>query len=287
MLLDQEPAAAEILVLDQTPRHEKSTEFQLNEWEDNGRICWVRLSQPSQPAALNEALTRANQEYVLFLDDDIRVDPGFLAAHHAGFTSEAIWAVAGQVLQPGEEPLVTYQHHGGSGSLKDSDFVFRSNQPTFVENAMSGNMTVRLSRALEVGGFDENFTPPVAYRFDNEFCKRLCKAGGKISFQPSARIYHLRASRGGTRSNSNHLTSISPEHGMGDYYFALVHGRGVERWSYVGYRILREVRTRFHMMHPWWIPIKLIGETRAFLGAFVRWMSGPLLITDDRSRSSR
>ncbi len=285
MLLEQDPAATEILVLDQTEAHERATKEQLTAWDEAERIRWIRLDQPSQPKALNAAIEHATQPLVLFLDDDIRVDPGFLKAHYEAFDSEAIWAVAGQVLQPGEREEVGYEHKPTPGPFCDASFVFRSAHKTFVQNGMSGNLCVRRDRALDVGGFDENFTPPVAYRFDNEFCKRLCLAGGRIVFEPKARIYHLRAKRGGTRTNSCHLTSISPEHGVGDYYFALRCAAGWHRWQYILRRPVREVLTKFHLRHPWWIPVKLLGEMRAFWQALNAYRKQPKIIEGREARS--
>jgi hypothetical protein len=31
--------------------------------------------------------------------------------------------------------------------------------------------------------------------------------------------------------------------------------------------MIREVCTRFHLRHPWWIPVKLTGELRALVWA--------------------
>ncbi|MBT5307200.1 MAG: hypothetical protein HOL31_19235, partial [Candidatus Scalindua sp.] len=115
----------------------------------------------------------------------------------------------------------------------------------------------------------------VSYRFDNEFCKRLCRAGGKIVFEPKARIYHLRVKQGGTRTNSNHMTSISPEHGVGDYYFAFRLGLSSETLYYILRRPFREVRTKFHLRHPWWIPVKLVGEFLALFLALLLLFRGP------------
>ena len=285
MFLLQDPPAAEVLVLDHTIAHEQKTDDRLGEWGRSGRIRWLRLPEPSQPAALNVALRQSTQPYVLFLDDDIRIDQGFVRAHYEAFDTEQIWAVAGQVLQPGEEEDGQYIHSPAGGPLADCDFLFRSSKKVFVQNGMSGNLCVRRARALEIGGFDENFTPPVAYRFDNEFCKRLCRAGGKVVFEPRARIYHLRAQRGGTRANSNHLTSMSPEHGVGDYYFALQSARGWRRWRYALRRPLREVCTRFHLRHPWYLPVKLLGELRAFLWACLLVRQGPRLIPLEERRA--
>ena len=130
---------------------------------------------------------------------------------------------------------------------------------------MAGNLSVKKEAALRAGGFDENFIPPVSFRFETEFARRLIAAGGKIRFEPSASIRHLRAGQGGTRTQGSHLSSASPVHGVGDYYYALRCGRGLERIGYMLFRPFREVRTRFHGSHPWFIPVKWIGELRAFM----------------------
>ena len=277
-LLQQSPQAAELLIVDQTPVHEAETQRKLQDWHDAGSIRWIRRQQPSQPGALNQAMQAATQPFVLMLDDDIRIEPGFLAAHCAGFTDPDIWAVVGQVLQPGEVPLSGYHRPSSNSPMADLGFPFLSSDGAFIENGMSGNMTVRLERALALGGFDENFEPPVSYRFDTEFCKRLVRSGGRIRFVPEARIHHLRAARGGTRSVGSHLTSMSPLHGAGDYYFALLQGWHVDVIRYILRRPWREVRTRFHLRHPWWIPVKLLGELRAFLSAVWLVGKGPRLM---------
>lgn len=274
-LLDQRPAAAEILIVDQTPQHDAATESLLASWQSEGRIRWERLDRPSQPAALNHALRKVTQPLVLMLDDDIRIGPGFIAAHVAGFKDVSVWAVVGQVLQPGERPLAGYPHHPSGGRLADLEFAFHSASVSWVTNGMSGNLSVRRERAIAVGGFDENFLPPVSYRFDTEFCKRLCRSGGRIRFEPAARIDHLRAPRGGTRSIGSHLDSASPMHGAGDYYFALRQGLSVETLLYALRRPFREVCTRHHLRRPWSIPVKLIGELRAMAQAIRLHRRGP------------
>ena len=96
-----------------------------------------------------------------------------------------------------------------------------------------------------------------------------------MRYEPRARIHHLRADRGGTRSGGNHLTSASPAHGVGDYYFALRHGRALRLFTYVVRRPVRAVCTRFHMRHPWWIPVKTVGEVRGLALALRLVLRGP------------
>ncbi|MBT5306892.1 MAG: glycosyltransferase family 2 protein, partial [Candidatus Scalindua sp.] len=156
-LLRQEPAAAEILIIDQTISHEQDTDTKLGLWHAEGMIRWIRVDQPSQPVALNIGLRKATQPFVLFLDDDIRIDEGFVEAHYNAFESEEIWVAAGQVLQLEEVEDHGYVHQPETGTLADVNFVFRSGRKTFIENGMSGNLCVRREHALQIRGFDENF----------------------------------------------------------------------------------------------------------------------------------
>lgn len=255
----------ELIVVDQTPRHDVDVEAQLSGWNREGRIHWVRRALPSITGAMNDGLALAGGDWVLFLDDDVVPSETLLEAHAAAVERHPdAWAIAGQVLQPGEAPQRRMADQMNSPLRRDLDFPFNSSIPGWVANVMAGNLCVNRVRAIEVGGLDENFGPPVAYRFETEFAKRMIRCGGRIWFEPAASIRHLRASTGGTRSHGSHLTSASPVHGVGDYYYALRCGCGWGRIGYLVGRVFREVRTRFHLRRPWYIPVKLVGEVRAF-----------------------
>lgn len=281
-LLGDPRPAGEVLVVDQTSRHAPEVEAALAQLERLRRVRHLRLPRPSITAAMNTALREARGGLVLFLDDDIVPAPGLVAAHAAAYEDDATWAVAGQVLQPGEEPLPVGAplRRAAEGLRADLDFPFRSSSRAFVSNVMAGNLSVRRARALAAGGFDENFEG-VAYRFETEFARRLGRAGGRILFEPRASIRHLRAPRGGTRAHGSHLTSADPAHGLGDYYFALREGRGRERWTYVLRRPLRQVWARFYLRRPWFLPVRLLGELRAAAGAWRRHAAGPRLLRPD------
>lgn len=271
----------EILVMDQTGEYPEDVQRTLQALEQAGQIRRLRLPYPSIPRAMNTGLREARGRIVLFLDDDILPDPGLIGAHAAAYQRDPeAWAVAGRVLQPEEgdgqggrcmEPVL----RTGSGLRQDLDFRFNGVSPAWVTNVMAGNLSVLREKALASGGFDENFIPPVSYRFETEFAKRLIAAGGRIRFEPAASIRHLRAPCGGTRSRGSHLTSASPVHGVGDYYYALRCGRRWERVAYMARRPLREVCTRFHLRHPWYIPVKVAGELRALWWAFRLYRAGP------------
>ena len=258
----------EILVVDQTQRHSEQTDSLLAEWNKSGQIRWIRRSEPSITKAMNIGLSQANSELVLFIDDDIEPLSDIIAVHrHAHEMQPDLWATVGQVIQPWQKPEELYPPRIQNGLRTDFDFPFHSSLDHDVQNVMAGNLCVNRDRALSIGGFDENFVG-AAFRFETEFARRIERAGGRIRFLGSAGINHLRVTEGGTRSAGSHLTSASPRHGMGDHYYAFLHGGPIEAWMYSLRRIFREVSTKFHATHPWWIPVKLVGEFRALLAGY-------------------
>src|SRR5258708_5965312 len=185
MLLQLEDPAREILVVDQTRQHGPAVTQQLEELHATGCIRWIRLERPSIPGAMNTALLEAAGEIVLFLDDDIIPAPGLVAGHAAAYQDRPVDAVVGQILQPGQTP-VTHKRPA-TDRIADFDFAFNSVEGCFVSNVIAANLSVRRRRAMEIGGFDENFTT-TAYRFETDFAWRLLDADGAVWFEPAASV---------------------------------------------------------------------------------------------------
>ncbi len=270
-LLHLNPTPAEIVIVDQTPKHEEITELALKNLEQAGKIRWLRLAEPSITHAMNVGLSEAQQDIVLFLDDDIVPGANLIAAHADAQSRDGFNIVAGQVLQPGEESLTPEQEPGV--------FRFCSARSQYISELMGGNFSIKRELALRLGGFDENFVQ-VAYRFEAEFANRALQAGEKILFEPAASIRHLKAIAGGTRSFGHHLTTIKPSHSVGEYYYAL-RAKGIpNRFFKILSRPLRSIRTRHHLTHPWWILPTLIAEALGLIWAVFLALRGPRLIAD-------
>jgi GT2 family glycosyltransferase len=255
-LLTLQPRAAAIVIADQTREHAAEVSQRLARWDRDGAIRWLRLDTPSIPRAMNDLLVAATTPLVLFFDDDIIPRSDIVAAHQRAHAERDVWAVAGQVLQPGEEEAIEPSTDGG---LR---FRFNGGTGAYIRNVMAGNLSVNRERTLAIGGFDENFVG-AAYRFETDFALRVTAAGGKIWFEPQASLRHLQLSSGGLRSYGDHRSAPVPAHSVGDYYFALNHQP--QFWRYAGRRIVQNVATRYLASHPWRIPGKLIGECRGLL----------------------
>lgn len=255
----------ELIIVDQTPELAEAELQEMTRLASEGAITWIRLPHPSIPAAMNVGLQRATGAAVLFLDDDIRLDGNLVPAHRAAQANPGL--VAGQVLQPGEQPVEL-----SSGQA----FCFSSNTGAHIAEFMGGNFSVNREVALLLGGFDENFVG-AAYRFEAEFAHRYVKKHGWILFDPRASVRHLAISTGGTRSNGHHLRTTAPHHSVGAYYY-LMRVRPPWWWISALWRPVRAVRTRHHLRHPWWIPATLVAEARGLLWALGLMVRGPGLI---------
>jgi GT2 family glycosyltransferase len=271
-LLELDPPPEAIIVVDQSAEENKA----LDAWHRERRIRLIRLDQPSIPHAMNVALLAAATPVVLYVDDDVEPAPRLIAAHERAHGGDAIWAVVGQILQPGEVP-----HHYPQPE-DDLEFHFNHDTGCFVANVMAGNLSVKREHAIDAGGFDENYVG-VAYRFETDFALRLVAAGGKVWFSPEAGLRHLKLASGGLRSYGDHRSSPSPAHSTGDYYFAIHHRPPLFRYALR--RLRRNVVTRYHATHPWTIPTKLVGELRGLLLARRLARKGRRLIGRNEART--
>jgi GT2 family glycosyltransferase len=257
----------EIVVVDQTERHDAETERALADANGRGTCRWIRLDTPSIPAAMNRGLREARQPLVLFLDDDIDPDAGLVAAHARAHSEGDHAIVAGRVIQPWH----------ADGRVPMTGFAGTTAGPR--EEFMGGNFSVRRDWAMRLGGFDERFVR-VAYRFEAEFAARTREAGGEIWFEPSALVHHLKAEAGGTRTFGDHLRTASPAHSVGEYYY-LMRARP-DGW---GRRLLsrpwRSIATSHHLRRPWWIVPTLVAEGLGLVWAVSLWARGPKLVRAD------
>lgn len=257
LLLALTPPADEIVIVDQTKSYPSELEAKLQAFP----IRWIRLPEPSIPQAMNVALREASNRIVLFLDDDVIPSPALVREHLRAHDTKP-WAVAGQVLQPGQNPDHFDESQLHRGVLRDLAFRFNHDEPCDVENVMAGNLSVDREKALSIGGFDVHFTG-AAYRFETDFARRVIAAGGRIRYEPRASLRHLQVPTGGVRAHGDPRRTASPAHSAGDYYFAFRHVPSFRRYALQRFR--QNVFTRYTLAHPYVIPMKAISEIRGYL----------------------
>lgn len=258
-----------IIAVDQTLHHPKEVQSSLEHYQENGSVQWIRLTQPSVVAAMNQGLLAAETEYVLFLDDDIKPFDTLLTGHSMAILDNKgeIGIIAGRVVESWDAPeglIKNSEKHFSFNGLNDcSATVFRG-----------GNFSVNRLLAIEIGGFDENFRG-TAHDYEREFADRVTASGNSIKYCASAGIHHLKVEEGGIRTYGHFLKTTKPHHAVGAYYYILTSQLVSNKPLKIFQRLIERVATKTHLKQPWWIPLTLVGDLTGLIWAVKMWVQGP------------
>ncbi len=251
----------EVLVVDQSERHDADTEAYLEDVKD--RIRLVHLTTPSLTGAWNVGILVAKGDVVLFLDDDIEFEPGLIAAHAANYEDDTLSGVAGMVTHDIMPP--TRQLPGICTSTKAGWFFFEHNynRRIGVRVAPGGNMSWRRDVLLQVGGMDESLIAN-AIHAEIDLCYRVRNIGGHVVHDPKARMHHLRAPRGGVR-----MGGVRPRSYFANYLRVVWrcvnrHERGVILWRMLRNQVLIRSKCRpiTTLKNLWNMTVELVNVIR-------------------------
>jgi GT2 family glycosyltransferase len=204
-VLQQDYPHYEVIVVDQTATHQPQIQAFLDAKAADGKIQLFRLTWASLPGARNFAVRRAKGEILLFIDDDVRLEPGFISAHAQNYDRSEVGAVAGRVFdrmklsdhQPGLEIQDLPPEAFDPGIAWYYLNLVHTVKPQVVLSARGCNMSYRRAIFHEHGlWFDERFRGS-AIREESDFCLRLRRTGLLIWYSPDAHLVHLGEETGG------------------------------------------------------------------------------------------
>lgn len=197
-VLEQKFNSFELLIVDQSKKHDKQTQNYLDNLND-GKVRYFKITPPSLPAARNFGLKKASGDIIIYVDDDVLLDTGFIKAHLNSYKKRDAVCVAGRVRQkdkPVTDTLLYFRKTGfGAGSLNFSKFAY-------TETALGCNMSYKKDVLLKIGGFDTNFIGN-AIGEESDVSFKLRKQGFKILFNPNASLFHLFYQSGGCREKKS------------------------------------------------------------------------------------
>lgn len=207
-------------------------------WVDQEGICISR----------NECLRRVTGDYVLFLDDDSRIDSQNLEWHLRVLTAYGADVSVGPAYT-GKRPELHPQQKEIACTFMDC-----------------GTTLCRRTILQEIGGFDMQFNQHLAGE-DGELGVRMVQAGALMLNNPFARRFHYLAPVGGARSSRNNILrwrrwSFLPRPAQSVHYLARRHFEKaaamdavLQSWILAGWR-----RAEGQLTNSSWIFRTLIAE---------------------------
>ena len=217
----------QILVADGNPVSERQPELYQKYADLPLDVIWVE--QEGICVSRNECLRRVTGDYVLFLDDDSRIDDQNLEWHLRLLTAYGADVSVGPAYTRQRPELHAQQ---------------REIACTFMD---CGTTLCRRSILRKIGGFDMQFNQHLAGE-DGELGIRMVRAGALMLNNPFAKRFHYLAPVGGARSSGNNLhrwrrwsflpRPVQSIHYMARRHFEKAAARDavLQNWILVGWR---------------------------------------------------
>ena len=220
----------EIIVIDQSDLPDGNLAALGTERRSKIRYKWTTPLGLSY--ARNLGVKTAQNDWLVFTDDDVLVSPGWFGALLRALIKESERAaVTGRVLALKE---ASYQGFAPSTREDDHPVVYEGRVGQDPLNSV--NMAFRKFAIAEIGGFDERLGPGTRFPSaeDNDFGFRLLDAGFRIVYVPQALLYH-RAWR-----TDRDFLALRRNYGIGRGAFYAKHMHWHDRFTLR--RMLRDVR---------------------------------------------
>lgn len=184
------------------------------------RHLWVR--ERGLPNARNVGVQSTSGEVLLFLDDDVRLRPGCVAAHIAAHADPAVGGVVGRIFEASVRPnsAALANRIDAGGRVRT-----RLDGPDSGEVATlkGANMSLRRAVFTKVGGFDRNYGG-TSFLEDADLSTRARRAGWTLRFEADAALDHLSTPTGGVRQVNALRTETWRFHNTG-YFMRRHRGR--------------------------------------------------------------
>ena len=194
---EMHPAPGEIIVADSASA--RPDEIARIVIELGARL--VRLDEPGLSLARNAAAREVSGSVIAFLDDDCRVDPGWLTALCSGFSDDGVGVVAGQLLPrelhtDAQRLFLRYSHMDRRGFVPHRFQLDAEESPHWPLDVWrigsGGNLAVRAATFERVGGFRRYLGLGTAARGGEDlfFLWSVLRAGEAAVYRPDAVAWH-------------------------------------------------------------------------------------------------
>jgi GT2 family glycosyltransferase len=147
----------------------------------------IHEKKPGASAARNAGAKKAGGEIIIFIDNDILVEPNFLRQHLETLRANPKCWFIGRVLNPPELRQTAFGRY--RDDLHDSYFqLLPTEEPSDYEGAIGANWAMMREEFFAAGGFDEGYS--IASCEDAELALRARKKGFRTMFNPKSVVVH-------------------------------------------------------------------------------------------------
>lgn len=180
---------------------------------DDGSAAWVEATYPSVKIVRhpenwafckgnNEAIPHTTGDYIILLNNDVEVTPGWLTPLVAHMETHAdVGAIQPKLLQ--YDDRTCFEYAGGSGGFLDRlGYPFTRGRLVFTLESDTGQyddardifwatgaaLLLRRSAIEETGLLDERF---FMHMEEIDLCWRLQRAGYRVRVEPESVVYHI------------------------------------------------------------------------------------------------
>jgi GT2 family glycosyltransferase len=174
--------------------------------------CIERPSQGGFSRACNSGLEAAQNRWLVLLNNDVWVAPGFISAMLEPFADPEVFAVTACIYEPDTGLLATAGKIGAFRKGFWSVYVNFDVKPDNAEAALSayavgGFCALRTDEARSLGGFDELLSP--FHWEDIDLSYRAWKRGWKVVYQPRAIGWHQASSTIGKAYSDRRVETVA------------------------------------------------------------------------------
>jgi GT2 family glycosyltransferase/glycosyltransferase involved in cell wall biosynthesis len=209
---------------------------------DDGSAEWIAANYPQvRVLALKENLgfgggsnagfRAAQNDIVVLLNSDMRVEPDFLAPLLAGFTDAAVFAVSCQIFLG--DPTKRREETGLTEGWWQDGMLRVGHREDAAVNMLfpclyggGGSCAFDRRKFLALGGFDELLAP--FYLEDTDLGFMAWKRGWKVLYQPASVVHHEHRGTIGKRFSAAYIESILQKN------FTLFAWKNIHEWSRLG-----------------------------------------------------
>ena len=246
----------EIIVVDQnTPSLRQQSEY-FQRLCTHSSVRVIESTPANLPAARNTAARFANNDILVFVDDDVIMPWNFLDEHRLACTDQSITAVGGCWVQVGDEEENEARIAILNGGRTELGRDLKG-------KLTGGNFSIKKNAYWKTGGFDENFVGGAHYE-DSDFYQRLIVSGYKVNSSRRAWLLHLKVPSGGCRIVSTNRPEW--QNSLGFFIYAFRHGRRTGEFNSLIWQALRAGPLRkYNIVKPWRQPIAWVGLIKGMI----------------------